>query len=252
MKKLSIATAGAGVLALSVFGASSAEAASLTKLDYSGSVSVSSPLLFLLEPTSGGLLDVPIETSIVVDDLDNRLSDGELTIPIFSSLEDYFSISLSDYLSLDVFEGIGSVFSDAAKSIQLSTFDWFYDSSVDILTIGGYDFDSLSSCLVGTCYLAGDGEATATLPLIGEIEAFFDFDLTQTATLLSSNGADSLPGPPPDHGNYFPGMSSGTTDDGGVVTSYPDSQAVPEPAALLGLFGLAGFLAAKRRQEKVA
>ncbi len=233
MKKLSIATAGAGVLALGIFGASSAEAASLTKLDYSGSVSVSSPLLFLLDPTSGGLLDVPIETDIVVDDLDNRLSDGELTIPIFSSLESYFSISLSDYLSLDVFEGIGSVFSDAAKSIQLSTFDWFYDSSVDILTIGGYDFDSLSSCLVGTCYLTGNGAATGTI-LSFPVAALFDFDLAQTATLLSTDVPD------------------GTIDDGVVIISYPDSQAVPEPAALLGLFGLAGFLAAKRRQEKVA
>lgn len=235
MKKLSIATAGAGVLALSLFGASSAEAASLTKLDYSGSVSVSSPLLLFLDPTSGGLLDVPIETSVVVDDLDNRLSDGDLTIPIFGSLEDYFSISLSDYLSLDVFEGAGSIFSDAAKSLQLSVFDWFYDSSTDILTVGGYDFDSISSCLVGTCYLTGNGIASATTPFLPfPLGAFFEFELAQTATLLSDGGSDE------------------TTDDGVVIISYPDSQAVPEPAALLGLFSLAGFLAAKRRQEKVA
>lgn len=251
MNKLSMAIAGTGVMALSMVEIAPVEAADLTRLDYSGSASVSLPWLFL---DGGTTLDLPVDSSTVVDNFSGRLADTgdtELTIPFLSYLEEYLPEFFSDRVSLSAFEGSGSIFSDAAKTNELSEFEWSYNSVEDIVTVDGYDFNNIETCLVGTCYLTGNGEVSATLATLFNptINAELRFDLSQTATPVSYN----IPVEPSVQVTMPPTLDMASVPE--PVSSLAvnsETESVPEPATLVGLFGLAAFFAAKRKRAKVS
>ncbi|MBD1837772.1 PEP-CTERM sorting domain-containing protein [Coleofasciculus sp. FACHB-64] len=212
--KLSIATAGAAVVTLGTIGMAPVEAAQLTKLDYSGKVSGTVSLF--------GDFTVDVDKSYVIDNLSGRLQDAgdsELTLDHpFGYLGDYFGSYLSNLGSIDSFSGFGSIFKGLSYSPTdlLSTFNFSYSKITDILTVKGYEFDKIKVCLSGTCNISGEGLALGSVssPIFGKVpvKASVNFKVSQTATPLD----------------------------------------VPEPSALLGLIGLAGFFAAKRKLQKAA
>lgn len=208
MKNLSIATAGATFI-LGAVAMAPAQAANLTKLDYSGTTNVS---LF-------NVVNIPfnVNESITVDNLSGRLSDAEdsgLTIdnPLSYLGSDFNNLFNSVGGSLDSLAGSGSV---SKNNVFLSAFNFLYDKSSDILTVKDYNFDNLKACLSGTCNILGQGAFSGSilggsLPFFGSLS----FDINQTAT--------------------------------------PIAESVPEPSTFIGLVGLGGFLAAKRKQKKAA
>ncbi|MBD1944885.1 PEP-CTERM sorting domain-containing protein [Coleofasciculus sp. FACHB-712] len=212
--KLSIATAGAALVTLGTIGMAPVEAAQLTKLDYSGKVSGTVSLF--------GDFTVDVDKSYVIDNLSGRLQDAgdsELTVDHpFSYLGDYFGSYLSNNGSINSFSGFGSIFKGLSYSPDdlLSTFNFSYNKITDILTVKGYEFDKIKVCLSGTCNISGEGLALGSVssPIFGKVpvKASVNFKVSQTATPLD----------------------------------------VPEPSALLGLIGLAGFFAAKRKLQKAA
>lgn len=211
--KLSIATAGAAVVTLGTIGMAPVEAAQLTKLDYSGKVNA---FLGTIPFT------VDVDKSYIIDNLSGRLQDAgdsELTLDHpFGYLGDYFGSYLSNLGSIDSFSGFGSIFKGLSYSPTdlLSTFNFSYSKITDILTVKGYEFDKIKVCLSGTCNISGEGLALGSVssPIFGKVpvKASVNFKVSQTATPLD----------------------------------------VPEPSALLGLIGLGGFFAAKRKLQKAA
>ncbi|MEP0856138.1 PEP-CTERM sorting domain-containing protein [Trichocoleus sp. ST-U3] len=211
--KLSIATAGAALVTLGTIGMAPVEAAQLTKLDYSGKVNA---FLGTIPFT------VDVDKSYIIDNLSGRLQDAgdsELTLDHpFGYLGDYFGSYLSNLGSIDSFSGFGSIFKGLSYSPTdlLSTFNFSYSKITDILTVKGYEFDKIKVCLSGTCNISGEGLALGSVssPIFGKVpvKASVNFKVSQTATPLD----------------------------------------VPEPSALLGLIGLGGFFAAKRKLQKAA
>jgi hypothetical protein len=161
---------------------------------------------------------VDVDKSYIIDNLSGRLQDegdSELIIDHpFSYLGDYFGSYLSNYGSINSFSGSGSIFKGLSYSPTdlLSTFNFSYSKITDILTVKDYEFDKIEVCLSGTCNISGEGSASATVGGFLPVNASVNFKVSQTATPL----------------------------------------AVPEPSALLGLIGLGGFLAAKRKLQKAA
>lgn len=164
--------------------------------------------------------DIPFDVnkSVTVDNLSGRLSDAgdsELTIDSpLSLLGDDFNQLLTVFgASLDSLAGSGSISKD---NVFLSAFNFFYDKTSDVFTVKDYNFDNIKVCLSSTCNLLGEGDFYGSvfgfLPVSGNVS----FNIDQTATPLS------------------------------------DSQPVPEPGTVLGLVGLGGFLAAKRKLKKAA
>ncbi|HEY9850383.1 MAG TPA: PEP-CTERM sorting domain-containing protein [Leptolyngbyaceae cyanobacterium] len=214
MKKLSIATLGAAFVALGTVAIAPAEAANLTKLDYSGTASIG---IFGL-----GELPFGVDRSFVVDNLSGRLSDegdGELTIdnPLSFFGEEFNSLFTAFGGSLDSLTGGGSISKD---NVFLSSFNFFYDKVSDVFTINNYNFDNIKACLSSTCNLLGQGNFSGSV-FSGfiPVEGAFNFNIDQTATPLSEAS---------------------------------NSQSVPEPSAFLALLGVGSFLAAKRKQMKAA
>lgn len=188
MKKLSIATIGAAFLALGTVGIAPANAANLTKLDYSGTANIGINGLF------SGSLDV--NESFVIDNLSDRLSDAgdsELTIDdplsfLGGGFKDFFT---SVGGSFDSLVGSGSISKD---TVLLSNFNFFYNKLSDVLSIKNYDFDNIKACLSSTCNLLGEGYFSGSIfggliPVEGELS----FNLAQTATPLSES--KSVPEP---------------------------------------------------------
>ncbi|MFE1744669.1 PEP-CTERM sorting domain-containing protein [Coleofasciculus sp. H7-2] len=215
--KLSIAIAGAAVVTLGTIGMAPVEAAQLTKLDYVGEVSGTVNSFF------GGIpFTVDVDKSYIIDNLSGRLQDegdSELTIDHpFSYLGDYFGSYFSNYGFINSFSGFGSIFKGLSYSQTdlLSTFNFSYNKITDILTVKDYEFDKIKVCLSGTCNISGGGSALGTvagvLPVPVPVNVSVNFKVSQTATPLD----------------------------------------VPEPSALLGLIGLGGFFAAKRKLQKAA
>lgn len=215
--KLSIATAGAAVVTLGTIGMAPVEAAQLTKLDYVGQVNTTVSSFLGTIPFT-----VDVDKSYIIDNLSGRLQDegdSELTIDNpFGYLGDYFGNYLSKFGSIDSFSGSGSIFKGLSYSPTdlLSTFNFSYSKITDILTVKGYEFDKIKVCLSGTCNISGEGLAlgSVSIPIFGKVpvNASVNFKVSQTATPLD----------------------------------------VPEPSALLGLIGLGGFFAAKRKLQKAA
>ncbi|MEW5861588.1 MAG: PEP-CTERM sorting domain-containing protein [Cyanobacteriota bacterium] len=217
--KLSLATAGAVVVTLGTIGMAPVEAAQLTKLDYVGEVSGTVKPLF----GAGKPFTVDVKKSYIIDNLSGRLQDegdSELTIDHpFSYLGDYFGSYFSNSgATIDSFSGFGSIFKGLSDSQTdlLSTFNFSYSKITDILTVKDYNFDQIEVCLSSTCNISGKGSAFGSVssPVFGNVpvEASVNFKVSQTATPLD----------------------------------------VPEPSALLGLIGLGGFFAAKRKLQKAA
>ncbi|MEP0752284.1 PEP-CTERM sorting domain-containing protein [Trichocoleus sp. Lan] len=212
--KLSIATAGAAVVTLGTIAMAPVEAAQLTKVDYVGDViGTFKPLLGAEIPFT-----VDVDKSYIIDNLSGRLKDegdSELTIDHpFSYLGDYFGNYLSNSVSINSFSGFGSIFKGLSYSPTdiLSTFNFSYNKITNILTVKGYEFDKIKVCLSGTCNISGEGSASGTIGGVLPVNASVNFKVSQTAKPLD----------------------------------------VPEPSALLGLIGLGGFFAAKRKLQKAA
>ncbi|MBD2741368.1 PEP-CTERM sorting domain-containing protein [Coleofasciculus sp. FACHB-1120] len=211
--KLSIATAGPAVVTFGTIGMSPVEAAQLTKLDYVGQVDATVSSFLGTIPFT---LDV--DKSYIIDNLSGRLQDegdSELTIDNpFSYLGNYFGSYLSNNGSINSFSGFGSIFKGLSYSQTdfLSTFNFSYNKITDILTVKDYEFDKIKVCLSGTCNISGEGSASGTAFGSIPVQASVNFKVSQTATPLD----------------------------------------VPEPSALLGLIGLGGFFAAKRKLQKAA
>ncbi|HEY9295750.1 MAG TPA: PEP-CTERM sorting domain-containing protein [Phormidium sp.] len=165
-----------------------------------------------------GAFTVDVDKSYIIDNLSGRLQDAgdsELTLDHpFGYLGDYFGSYLSNLGSIDSFSGFGSIFKGLSYSPTdlLSTFNFSYNKITDILTVKGYEFDKIKVCLSGTCNISGEGSASGTAFGFIPVQASVNFKVSQTATPLD----------------------------------------VPEPSALLGLIGLGGFFAAKRKLQKTA
>lgn len=211
IKKLPIATAGAAFLALGLVSIAPAEAAQVSKIDYEGFLTVSSPFLPIFTGQPGNTLTLPLSDSVTVDNLSGRLEDegdSQLTIPFLSSLETYLPElfdKIPNGISLTSFSGAGSIFGDVAKTNQLSSFVWDYNPNNDILTVDGYDFSRIQPCLNGTCYIDGTGTLQSAVNV--------SFDLAQTTTPLG------------------------------------ESESVPEPLTILGSSTALGFGALFKRQH---
>lgn len=209
-----IASVGSAFLALGTVGMAPANAADLTKVDYSGTANIEVNSFL-------GSVSLPLDVnkSFIIDNLSGRLSDAgdaELTIddPLSFFGGEFKDLFTSVGSSLDTLVGGGAISKD---NVFLSSFNFFYDKLSDVLTINNYDFDNIKVCLSSTCNLLGEGNFSGSvlfgnIPVVGQ----FNFDLDQTATPLS------------------------------------DPQSVPEPSTFLALVGLGSFLAAKRKQTKAA
>jgi len=255
-----MAMVGTGVMALGLVGTAPAEAADLTQIDSSGSVAFDvevnpflSPVISLFLPSElKALLDQPqqvdFESTILVDNAHGRLSDAgdeELTLGL-SHVEDYLEALLpSTVLPLiDDIDVQGSIL-DSENNL-LSAFDVFFRD--DEIVAGNYSYGDIQGCLENTCQVLFDGSATASVLFPSSVNLKVSGGFTQTAMSIVDDGSvepglvsletsstpiDSLPEP----------IALLPVDD-------PNTASVPEPATLLGLLGLGGFFAAKRKRIK--
>jgi hypothetical protein len=186
LKKLVLVAIAVAAIALGLPQLALAETTQLTQLDYAGFVTVEGayPLPFRYR------FNVP-HKSFAVENLSGRLQDegdSELTIELLRSLKKLASTLTG--LTLSSLRGSGAIFSDAEKTIQLSPFEFSYNPVDDILTVDGYDFAKIQSCLSRTCYLAGTAFAVGSLGSL-PITTTVEFDVAQTATPIGDR--DSLP-----------------------------------------------------------
>lgn len=232
---------------------------------------------------------VDFESTIIVDNAHGRLSDAEdeeLTLGL-SHVEDYLkellpSIVLPEINYIDV---QGSIL-DSENNL-LSGFDVFFQDSE--IVVGNYTYGDIESCLENTCSVLFNGSATASVFFPDDVNLTVSGGFTQTAMSLVDDGltepglvsfdysitpinsipepiallpvvedpspepelpvdepgpVDEAPSPQPEP--EPPVVQEPPTDPG----DEPDIASVPEPTTLLGLFGLGGFLVAKRKRMK--
>ncbi len=239
MNKLSIATVCATVVAASAINNAPVNAITLTKLDISGTVTVSSKSLPLLTGQPATKVKQKINLDVIIDNLAKRLEDqnnSDLTFPIFGYLDQYFPQlfpQLPSGFSITAFSGEGSIFSDAAKTNLLSGFYWSYNAAQDIVTVDGYDFSSIELCLETTCYLSGASNQfgiSASGVVLNNVK--MKFNVAQTATTLGSN--------------QFQQINSRSFN-----LSQSETESVPEPSTLWGSITALGLgLLFKRKLSK--
>ncbi|MEQ8464513.1 hypothetical protein [Coleofasciculus sp. E1-EBD-02] len=260
MKGLSVALIGAGFMAIGAVSAAPAEAAQVsldtcknnnlncTQVDYSGTVTVESPLMSLLEDSlpdlpgivfDGNQAIATVEQSIKFGNFSGRLCDAgdcNLTIPR-SYAQDY-----SDQIVPGFFSGLSQVFFLSSIDIKgqvldtqnslLSDFYISYNPDVKEVIIDGYDFNRIQPCLDGECLIKGTGfvNTNTDIPLAflfpdlglqgSSVVTHVSFNVTQTATPLSFTEPTSVP-------------------------------SAPEPSFLLAsLLAGGGLVTAKRKQKK--
>ncbi|MFP5272507.1 PEP-CTERM sorting domain-containing protein [Coleofasciculus sp.] len=287
MNKLSTAIAGAGFIALGVVGMAPAEAASLTQIDSSGSVAfqvnVNPFVSQFLPPEFQELIAQPqkvnFESTIIVDNAHGRLSDAEdeeLTFGL-THVEDYLEELLPS--SLLPFINLQGSILDSQNNL-LSQFNVFYRNKE--IVAGNYNYADIETCLNNTCKVLFGGNATASVLFPSSVNLSVSGGFTQTAMSLAKNNSikpglvsfntsitpvDFLPTPisllPLDSESETPVAEEPSvtepeapvaeeppTDPSGEFGDESDIASVPEPTTLLGLFGLGGFLAAKRKRMK--
>ncbi|MBE9117502.1 PEP-CTERM sorting domain-containing protein [Lusitaniella coriacea LEGE 07157] len=267
VKKSSMATVGAAAMALGTFAISAAPAAAdpITfdvDATVSGEATVDSTFadivngLFanvLPEPIPSGtfLVDESLSYSATIDDDPAQYMDGDLSfgVDMLSSVLgislDTSTIALLDsYADID-FSGSGTL-TNGSEDLD---FDLSYDSANNEILATFADFDSsiIESCLVGSCTTAGNFAfnllSNQDNPLVlfaglpeTVVSASGNFSVTTTPQGVSSGDGGETP-------------SSG---DGGETPSNDSPQSVPEPATILGLFGIGGFLASRRKGSRAA
>lgn len=269
MKKLSIATAGAALLALGTVSAVPAEAGTLT-FDYEAEVSGSvtfNPFLVPFLPTVEQYLGLPSgfippsvtfppysftgQFTVLDDPAQYTAGDISLDSTLFSSLYGFsYPASLADTLDSVFnlnFSGIGSVTSN------LGTTDFVFDyvSADNSILINQFtDVSVLDGCLVEECVTTAEGNFSLDLVLSGFLAETEEYEIDLPPEVVGLIGfyqqfvGDEL--------NLVTGNVAfeATTIPVGVTT--PPVESVPEPSTLLGLFGLGSLFAAKRKLQKSA
>lgn len=228
---------------------------------------------------------IDFESTIIVDNAHGRLSDAEdeeLTFGL-SHIEDYLEELLPSFIFplLNDIDFNGSIL-DSQNNI-LSEFDVFFRDNE--IVAGNYNYSDIQGCLESTCRVLFSGNATASIFFNSRVNLAVSGGFTQTAMSIVDDGSvdpglvsletsitpiGSLPEPiallPVDSEPELPPVAEETSEPSPEpeppVAEEPstdpleefgdesDIASVPEPTTLLGLFGLGGFLAAKRKRMK--
>jgi hypothetical protein len=195
------------------------------------------PLNFDLPPGSFTLLDDPAQ-----------YTDGDITLD-FPLLSQLFGISLPpeqvetfDNLFNFDFLGSGSIQSQVAG---LTNFDINYDSAQNAFVINNFNPDVIEGCTLGICQTQASGNLGLSLVLSQFVDLSDDLGIDLTDDVLNAIAL---------YQQFFGdelSLATGTIDVA-VTTEPVNSQSVPEPGVSLGLLGIAGGLAARRKMRNAA
>ena len=232
MKHLSIATAGAALLALGTTAASPVVAGTIGfnyYADVEGNYQILPQLSSYLPLPNSGSFDEEYDGMFVLDDDPNQWLDGDLSLG-----PDFFSSYLSGLFGVNISEDTINLLDDnfdlsltgaGTLNSNLGSLDfdlgWDSDENSVKLIFDPSKASIIDGCLVGLC----------------QIEHTTDVILTAVTNFLGTD------------------ITVGTlTVEKLKLTTIPKSitkpKPTPEPVSLLGLIGVGGFLASRRKKVK--
>lgn len=236
----------------------------------------------LPEPLTGGTVSVDesFSYSATLDDDPAQYMDGDISFGV-DMLESIFGVSLDastialidGAIDLD-FSGSGTL----ANGSENLDFNLGYDSTNNEIIATFLDFDSsiFEACFIGSCTTAGNFAFNINTDPTYSLAAFLPETLafgTGTFSILttpqgvsSDDGSESSSegngnespsegngNESPSEGNDSESPSEGNDNEGSDGGSTNDSpQSVPEPTTVLGLLGIGGFLASRRKGSRAA